>query len=74
VHKVYDQARTPYQRLHDGGVPRLQSGRQELVALYQRLNPVALKKQLEDNQERLYALRERPCPTAPPKSVARTLK
>jgi len=63
VHKVYDQARTPYQRLLEADA-LTEAKRQELAATYLRLNPVSLKKQIEDNLERLESLRERP--GAPP--------
>ncbi|MFH1486610.1 MAG: transposase family protein [Chloroflexota bacterium] len=73
VHKIYDQARTPYQRSLNAGI-LTESKQQELSATYDRLNPVLLKKQIESNLERLVALRERPVPTAPPKSAVRSPK
>ena len=55
VHRVYDRARTPYQRLCATGVlPALR--RQELEAVYQRLNPLHLRRQLEAALERLWTL------------------
>ncbi len=73
VHKIYDQARTPYQRLLDAGV-LTEDKRQELAATYDRLNPVLLKKQIESNLDRLLTLKERPGPAAPPKSAERSPK
>ncbi len=43
VHKVYDTARTPYQRLLESGV-LTEAKQQELAAMYHRLNPVTLLK------------------------------
>jgi hypothetical protein len=59
VHKVYDTARTPYQRLLDSGVlaPAKQS---ELAAVYHGLNPVLLLSQLNGHTEKLWKLAERP--------------
>ncbi len=64
VHRVYDRAQTPYQRLCATGVlsaPR----RQELEAMYQRLNPLHLRRALETALERLWSLAV-PAPPAPP--------
>jgi len=59
VHKVYDIARTPYQRLVQSGV--LTKAKQvELAATYHGLNPVLLLKQINDNLEKLWRLTERP--------------
>jgi hypothetical protein len=53
--RVYDRAQTPYQRLCAAGV--LPSAkRQELDALYQRLNPLHLRRDLEGALERLWTL------------------
>jgi hypothetical protein len=63
VHRVYDRAQTPYQRLGATGVlppPR----RQELEAMYQSLNPLHLRRQLEAALERLWRLAI-PAPPAP---------
>jgi len=53
VHKVYDAARTPYQRVLESGVlaPQRQA---ELDQLYQKLNPVALKAQIDQELQRLW--------------------
>jgi hypothetical protein len=59
VHKVYDTARTPYQRLLEAGV-LTEAKQQELAAAYHGLNPVFLLKQINENLERLWRLAERP--------------
>ena len=67
VHKVYDIAKTPYQRLQESGVltPAKQS---ELAAIYQGLNPVQLLRQLNGNLERLWKLAESTSPIAKARS------
>jgi hypothetical protein len=55
VHRVYNRAQTPYQRLGAAGVLPADK-RQELEALYQRLNPLQLRRDLERELERLWAL------------------
>jgi hypothetical protein len=59
VHKVYDIARTPYQRLLEAGV-LTEAKRQELAATYYGLNPATLLKQINENLEHLWNLAERP--------------
>jgi hypothetical protein len=59
VHKVYDKARTPYQRLLEAGV-LTETKQQELAATYHGLNPVLLLKQINENLECLWRLAERP--------------
>ena len=59
VHKVYDNARTPYQRLLISGV-LAEDKRGELAATYLRLNPALLLKQIDKNLEDLWNLAERP--------------
>jgi hypothetical protein len=59
VHKVYDTARTPYQRLLESGV-LTEAKQQELAATYHGLNPVFLLKQINENLECLWKLAERP--------------
>jgi hypothetical protein len=55
VHRVYDRAQTPYQRLCAAGV--LSAGkRQELEVLYQRLNPLQLRRDLDAALEHLWTL------------------
>jgi hypothetical protein len=61
VHKVYDRARTPYQRLLEAGV-LTEAKQQQLAAMYHGLNPVSLLKQVNENLERLWALAEHPAP------------
>jgi hypothetical protein len=58
VHKVYEIARTPYQRLLQSGV--LSNSRQsEMAAAYHGSNPVLLLKQINDNLEQLWRLAQR---------------
>lgn len=53
VHKVYDVARTPYQRVLESGV--LSRARQaELQQFYRRLNPVQLKTQIAQALQALW--------------------
>jgi len=59
VHKVYDTARTPYQRLLESGV-LTEAKQQELAATYHGLNPVLLLKQINENLEHLWNLAEHP--------------
>ena len=59
VHKVYDTVRTPYQRLLESGV-LTEAKQQELAAMYHRLNPVLLLKQINENLEHLWNLAEHP--------------
>jgi hypothetical protein len=55
VHRVYDRAQTPYQRLCAAGVLSPETHR-ELEALYQSLNPLQLRRHLERELERLWTL------------------
>ena len=58
VHKVYERAETPYQRLLRSGI--LSEAKQaEMAAVYNRLNPVLLLKQINANLEQLWRLAER---------------
>jgi len=53
VHKVYDTAQTPYQRLKASGI--LEAAEVEkLERLYRNLNPIWLKRQMEAAQEQLW--------------------
>jgi hypothetical protein len=55
VHRVFDRPQTPYQRVCAAGVlspPK----RAELETLYQRLNPLQLRRELEAALERLWTL------------------
>lgn len=55
VHRVYDRARTPYQRL--GAASVLTAAKQhELDTLYQSLNPLHLRRELEAELQRLWTL------------------
>lgn len=55
THRVYDRAQTPYQRLCAAGVLSA-AARRELEALYQSLNPLQLRRTLERELDRLWAL------------------
>ena len=59
VNKVYDTARTPYQRLLGAGV-LTEAKRQELAATYHGLNPVRLLRQINSNLEQLWQMAQRP--------------
>jgi hypothetical protein len=59
VHKVYDTAKTPYQRLLESGLLP-QAKRVELAATYHGLNPVRLLSQTNANLEQLWKMAERP--------------
>jgi len=59
VHKVYDTARTPYQRLVQSGI-LTEAKQTALAATYHGLNPVLLLKQINDNLEKLWRLAGRP--------------
>jgi hypothetical protein len=59
VHKIYDRAQTPYQRLLGSGV-LTEAKRQELAATYHGLNPVLLLSEINENLEHLWKLAERP--------------
>ncbi len=58
VHKVYDKAQTPYQRLLRSGA-LTQEKKQELTTIYSALNPVKLLKQIRQTVEYLWTLAER---------------
>jgi hypothetical protein len=74
VHKVYDTARTPYQRLLEAGV-LTEAKQQEMAAIYYGLNPVSLLRQINENLERLWALAQRPAqqPKARPRGSSVTM-
>jgi hypothetical protein len=55
VHRVFDRAQTPYQRLCAAGV-LTPLKRAELEALYRRLNPLQLQRDLEAALDRLWTL------------------
>ena len=58
VHKVYETAQTPYQRLLKLGIFS-QNKQAELTAIYQGLNPGHLLKQINGNLEQLWKLADR---------------
>ena len=55
VHKTYDTARTPYQRLLESGVLTPEQ-KAELRETYARLNPAQLKREMECALGQLWAL------------------
>ena len=55
VRRVFDRAQTPYQRLAASGVLTA-AARVDLERLYQRLNPLQLRRDLEAALDRLWAL------------------
>ena len=59
VHKVYDTAQTPYQRLLKAGL-LTEAKQRELATIYHGLSPVTLLKQINENLEHLWKLAERP--------------
>jgi len=59
VHKVYDIAQTPYQRLLKSGV-LTEDKQRELANIYGALNPVTLLKQIRQSVEHLWTLAEHP--------------
>ena len=59
VHKLYEKAQTPYQRLLETGV-LTEAKQQELATTYHGLNPVRLLKQINSNLEQLWRLAMRP--------------
>lgn len=64
VRRVYDRAQTPFQRLCASGVLKPEA-REALDRLYQSLNPLHLRRQLDAALERLWALAA-PAPPLPP--------
>jgi hypothetical protein len=76
VHKVYDEAQTPYSRLIKSGV-LTEDQKQVLADIYNALNPVALIEQIAQGQRKLAKLGERTptlLPTIDGKSVTRFMK
>ena len=69
VHKVYDTATTPYQRLLQSGVL---TGREQdaLIRTYRTLDPVRLKAQLDRALETLWTLADRHQESDPPVTVS----
>jgi hypothetical protein len=58
VHKVYDTAQTPYQRLLKSGV-LTEDEKRQLANIYGALNPVTLLKQIRQSVEHLWTLAEK---------------
>lgn len=58
VHKVYDTAKTPYQRLLQAGV-LTEAKKTEMAAIYCGLNPVKLLEQINGNLDQLGRLADR---------------
>jgi transposase InsO family protein len=65
VTKVYDQAKTPYQRVLLAGVAD-EAKQAELAERYQQLNPVRLRRELEEALRRLWMLAQREVPSVTP--------
>ena len=59
VHKVYDTAQTPRQRLMQAGIPT-GTKQTELAATYHGLDPVKLLKQIDGNLGQLWRMARRP--------------
>ena len=59
VHKVYQKAQTPYQRLLQPGILS-EAKKGEMASTYSGLNPVSLLKQINGNLEQLWQLADRP--------------
>jgi hypothetical protein len=66
VHRVYEEAKTPYQRLLASGVLKGKQ-RKQLEARYQTLNPAALWRQIQGLRDRLFDLVEAKGQTDPPR-------
>ncbi len=58
VHKIYDTAQTPYQRLLKSDV-LTEDKKRELANIYAALNPVTLLRQIRQSVEHLWTLAER---------------
>jgi hypothetical protein len=58
VYRVYDTALTPYQRVLKSGVIE-EASKVQINSIYAHLNPVRLLKQINDNVEHLWQLRDR---------------
>lgn len=58
THRVYDIAKTPYQRALESGV-LTEAKQAELKATYDHLNPMLLGKQIDDTVRSLWRLRDR---------------
>lgn len=58
IKKTYDRAQTPYQRLLASDVLG-EDQKRRLRAQYDRLDPIQIKRQIEEETDKLWALRER---------------
>jgi hypothetical protein len=58
VYKVFDTAKTPYQRLLESDILN-EAKKRELASIYQALNPAKLLKQIRHEVEHLWTLAER---------------
>jgi hypothetical protein len=58
VHRVYDTAQTPYRRVLKSGAIS-ETSEAQISSTYAHLNPVSLLKQINDNVEHLWQLRDR---------------
>lgn len=58
VHRIYDVAQTPYQRVLKSGVT-IEANKTQITSIYAHLNPVSLLKQINANVEHLWQLRDR---------------
>ena len=70
VHRVYDRAQTPYQRVLASGLLNRRQ-RKELEARYQALNPVALGRKIQELRDRLFDLVEAKCQADLPRTRRR---
>jgi hypothetical protein len=70
VHRVYDQAQTPYRRVLAGGLSNRKQ-REELEARYRALNPVALWRKIQELRDRLFDLVEAKCQADLPRTRRR---
>ncbi|MEK7354134.1 MAG: transposase family protein [Chloroflexota bacterium] len=58
VHRIYDIAQTPYQRVLKSGVTS-EASKAQIGSVYATLNPVSLLKQINANVEHLWQIRDR---------------
>jgi len=64
IHRQYDLARTPHQRLVDSGQLSA-AARKELRQIYESLNVAALRRQIEQLRDRLFAMVENKTSSVP---------
>ncbi|PZP56964.1 MAG: hypothetical protein DI604_35145 [Delftia acidovorans] len=75
VHRVYDEPATPYQRLLASGQLSTMA-REALQARYESIDPVALRRQIEQRQQQLHKLvlgRDNSSPSRPRKLLPRSV-